>query len=331
MIVVLVVELAVRAIEPALPPPAGWPDTATHTKVTQLERLARADCTDVVFVGNSMSRDDFVPEVFSRADPAGRTSYNASLDAASPVLLLRWTRDEVLPATDPATVVIGVASFDMNDAAATPAAALRSFDDAPYTAEGTIAGIEATFTRHLAIVRNRQSLRDPEAVRTALFDRLRGRHADRPGPQGLEGVIAADGHGLSRRELEFRGDAATVDRLRRQFLEPFEIGGQQLDALTELITVVESSGATAVLVVLPVTDAFGEAHPDGAEDIEAFRAALDRVVAGTGATIVEAPDLTTDHFADTHHLNGTGADRLSASLPALLREQGVEERACSRS
>lgn len=329
LVLVLLAELGVRAIEPALPSPAGWPDLATATKIAQLEREADHGCTDVVFVGNSMSRDGFVPPIFEDADPAGRSAYNASLDAASPTLLLRWVRDEVLPRADPATVVIGVTSFDLNDAASTPAAARRSFDDAPYTATGAAAEVEAAFTRALALVRNRESLRDPGTVIAAVDDRLAGDDAERPDASGIPDVIAPEGHGVSRRDLEFAPAPSTIDRLRQQFLEPFEIGGVQADALRDLVEAVEASGAQPVVVVLPVTGAYVDAHPDGPADLRAFRAALDDALERTTTVLVEAPDQPEDAFADTHHLNATGADRLSASLPALLGDRGVPTSGCT--
>ena len=327
---VLVAELGVRWLEPALPAPRSWPSTAVATKVEQLEREAAGGCTDVVFVGNSMSRDAFVPDVFEAADPAPRSSYNAALDAASPSLLLRWVRDQVLPATRPATVVIGLASFDLNAAAATPRAALRSYDAAPFTSDGFAGRLEGAFARWLALVRNREALRDPETVLGAFVDRVRGRRAERPTADGIDGVMAADGHGLSRRDLRFSGDDATIDRLQRQFLHPFEIGGGQVDALRELVDLIEEAGATPVVQLLPVTDEYVAAHPDGAQDVQEFRRAVTTALDGTGAVLIPPPPTPEGAFADTHHLNGRGADAYSRGLPGRLRAHGVDVEGCER-
>lgn len=325
---VLVAEAVVRLLEPALPAPDVWPDLATATKVAQLAREDAQGCVDVVFVGNSMTRDDLVPGTFTDADPAARSAYNAALDAASPTLLRRWVDEQVLPATDPATVVIGVSSFDLNDDASLPAAARRAYDDAPYTAVGPLAGVEEALTRRIALVRHREALRDPEVVAGAIADRLDGDEAPRPDASGIDGVLAADGHGLSRRDLRFRGDDATVARLRQQFLTPFTLGGDQAQALTDLVTDIADAGATPVVVVLPVTDAYVDAHPDSAADIAAFRDELRDALDDTAAVVVEAPAAPRRAFADTHHLNGVGADRLSRSLPALLDDAGVPAQDC---
>lgn len=331
LVLALAAEAGVRAIEPSLPTPAGWPDVAVATKVAQLDALASNGCADVVFVGNSMTRDDLVPAVFTDADDSGRSAYNASLDAASPLLLERWVAEEVLPTARPATVVIGVASIDVNDEATTPHAALRSYVDAPYTAPGLTGEVESEFTRALALVRNRTSLRDPTTVARGIADRVAGRRADRPSAAGIPGVLAADGHGLSRRDLQYTGDAATGRRLQSQFLDPFDIGGRQIDALERLIVDIQRSGAAAVLLVLPVTDDYVDAHPGGSDDVASFRSVLDTVAERHDATVIDAPPAMDGDFADTHHLNGDGADRLSASLPALLAEAGVDDRPCGPS
>lgn len=331
IVAVLVVgsaEAATRWLEPALPRPAGWPDEATATKVAQLEDLEATGCTDVVFVGNSMARDDLVPREFTAADPLDRAAYNASLDAASPELLRRWVDDEVLPATEPALVVIGVASFDLNDEASTPAAALRAWDEAPYTATGLDGTLEEAFTRHVALVRNRTALREPSTVVEAVGDRLAGERADRPDADGIDGVLAPDGHGLSRRSLEFTADPATIARLRGQFLTPFDLGGRQANALRQLVDDVTETGAAVAVVVLPVTDEYAEAHPDGRRDVDAFRRLLETALDGSAATIIDTPDSPPTAFADTHHLDGGGADAFTAALPGLLDEAGVPARSC---
>jgi hypothetical protein len=328
VVLVVLAELAVRGLEPALPAPEVWPDSATATKAAQLELRSARGCTDVVFLGSSMSRDDFVPDVFTEADPARRSAYNASLDAASPSLLLPWVRDHVLPATSPATVVVGMASFDLNDAAVTPAAARRAYGQAPYTAPGAAGELEAAFTRNLALVRHRSALRDPETVADSVGDRLAGRRAARPDADGIDGVLADDGHGISRRDLVYEGDPGGVERLRRQFLRPFQIGGEQAAALREMVGTIERSGAEVVVALLPVTSDYVDAHPDDEADIREFRRALVSALAGTSAVVVEAPPAPPGSFADTHHLNGEGADALSAGLPALLDAAGAATRSC---
>lgn len=323
---VVLAEASVRWLAPSLPAPPVWPDRTTATKAAQLDRISGSGCVDVVFAGNSMTRDGLVPSVFEDADRDRRRAYNAALDAASPALLDRWLGEHVLPATRPATVVIGLASFDLNSEASTPAAALRAYEDAPFTATGAAASVEEWFTRRSALVRHRDALRQPDAVAGAVADRVRGVRADRADADGIDGILAADGHGLSRRQLRYAGEPAAIERLQRQFLEPFRIDGRQSAALSALIATIRNAGATPVVLLLPVTSDFVDAHPDGARDVARFRAAVDAAV-GDAAAVIETTVPPTG-FADTHHLNGDGADLLSRRLPALLDRAGVPRARC---
>ena len=92
---------------------------------------------------------------------------------------------------------------------------------------------------------------------------------------------------------------------------------------------IERTGADVVVLVLPVTSAYVDAHPDGDADIDAFRRALDRAVSATDAKVIEAPASSDAEFADTQHLNGAGADRLSSLLPRLLDSAGIAPRSCA--
>ena len=84
-----------------------------------------------------------------------------------------------------------------------------------------------------------------------------------------------------------------------------------------------------VLVVLPVTADYQALHPNGRADVDDFVGRVRRAADQSGARLIDLHTETNDGwFADTHHLNQTGADELSRRLPELLAEQGVEARRC---
>lgn len=326
--VVVLAEAGVRALEPYLPAPEVWADEATAVKAAQLDRVHEHGCADVVFVGSSMTRDALDPGAFRAADPAQRVAYNAALDAASPELVERWLTDQVLPRARPALVVIGLASFDLNDNAKITAAALDAYSSAPYSARGAANALQRWFTRHVALVRNRPALRSPEALGHALSLWRDGRRAPRPSAEGIPDLLAADGHGLSRRALEYHGGSGVAAFVRRELLNDFDIGGRQLAALRSTLEHLHESGVEVALLPLPVTDDYVALHPAGAADQADFLAALHEVAAETGVAVLDAPPLPVEDFADTHHLNGAGADALSAALPALLDRAGLPARRC---
>lgn len=325
--VVVGAELGAAALGPYLPAPDLWADAATATKVAQLDALGHeAGCVDVLLLGSSMTRDALVPARFQAADPSGRRAYNAALDAAGPVLLDRWVRHSVLPRVEVGTVVIGLASFDLNENARIVASALEAHERAPYSARGLANELEAWVIRHSALVRHRGELRDPVELVRAVRAWTEGERAARPNPDGIPGVLAADGHGLSRRALRYTGDPGPQRFVRDQLLNDFQITERSQEALARLVEGLQRRGIDVALLLLPVTDDYVAQHPAGAADQARFEAAVAAVAERTGAALVRAPSLPEEAFADTHHVNGAGADRLSDVLPGLLADADVGRR-----
>jgi hypothetical protein len=321
--VVVLAEVGVRALGRHLPEPDLWADSSTATKVTQMDALEEGQgCVDVVFAGNSMTRDGIDPAVFTAADAGGRTAYNAALDAATPELIERWVPDEVIPRLAPDTVVIGLTSFDFNEGAALTASALEAFDTAPETRDDLLGRLEQPFIEHVALFRHRVELRDPEVVWDSLGRWRRGEEAEHPDAAGIPDLLGPAGQGLSRRELTYGGSAVAQQLLVDQLLNDYSPSDDQAQALTDLTEQLEGDDTQVVLLLLPVTDDYQALHPDGAADYEAFRQEVLALGEKAHAAVVDAHDWAPgdELFADTHHLNGQGADAFSAALPGLLPE-----------
>ena len=333
VLALLVAEGVARWLAPALPPPDRFGDGARAAKAAQMAELADAEgCVDVVVVGDSMARDGLVPGVLSDADPAGRSAYNASLDAAGPELLGPWLDGQVLPRLHPATVVVAISSIGMNDGSPGVTAATEAWDASLAGRGGLLGSLDRWASDRLALVEHRRELRDPEALWDALVDRLGGGEAAVEDPAaGAAATFDDRGAGLSRRELTYEGPGAATAFTRDQLLADFDLGGDPAGRVAELVAVAGSDGADVVVVVLPVTDDFAGLHPGGAEDLEAAREAIVEGAEAAGAPVVDLLDEAPpeDRFADTHHLNGEGADELSAELPDLLAEAGVPVRTCT--
>lgn len=328
--VLLVAELTARALVPYLDEPLRYGDRATQAKVDQLDRLRASErCVDVVFAGNSMSRDALDPNTFSAADPAGRTAYNASLDAASPALLARWLIEEVEPRVRPATVVIALASVDLNVNAKAARSALDSYNSAVATRHDVLGRIQWAIMQHSALVDQRAALRDPSRIWDAIERARRGEKRQLSQSTGIPGVIGPRGEGLSRRALRYRPDPAGARLLREQFLDRWTLDSDALAAEAALIDDLRTRGVDVVLVVLPVTDEYLALHPNGRADHESFLAAAQTLAADTGVALIDLHDQADiDAFADTHHLNTTGSEWVSSHLPELLIRAGAPIRRC---
>lgn len=325
--IVVLAEVATRGLADHLPAPDLWADASTATKVAQMDALEEGPgCVDVVFAGNSMTRDGIDPAVFTAADPTGRTAYNAALDAATPELIQRWVPDEVVPRLSPDTVVIGLTSFDFNEGADLTASALEAYEGAPYTRDDLLGRLEQPFLDHVALFRHRVELRDPELVWQSVGRWWRGEQSEQPDPAGIDDLLGPAGQGLSRRDLTYGGSAVAQQILLDQLLNDYAPSEGQAEALTDLVVGLEDDGIQPVLLLLPITEDYESLHPDGAADYEEFRQEVLEIGEQTGTTVVDAHDWAPDEavFADTHHLNGQGADQLSAALPELLPEPPPE-------
>jgi hypothetical protein len=316
--VLVLAEIGARAIAPHLPEPPLWTDDTTTVKVAQLD--AR-DCVDLVFAGNSMTRDGMDPAAFA-ADSEGRRTYNAALDAATPALLERWVLDEVDPRVSPDGVVLGLSSFDLNDSAAIGRSALAAYDEAPLTRDDLFGRLQAPLLRSLDLFRYRNEIRDPEVLWDGIGRWRDGESEPRLDATGLDGLLGPDGQGLSRRELSYQPSPLTERFAQNELLNDFELGGDQTAAADELLGGLAERGVGAAVVVLPVTEDYVDLHPGGRAQYEEFLGLAERLATENGAAFIDLHDLAPDDswFADTHHLNATGSDALSAALPGLLPE-----------
>ena len=329
-VVLVVAEVGVRLLAPYLPEPMLYADESTAVKVAQLDRVGGADrCATVVVAGNSMARDDLVPSRMTAGLDDGVIVYNSALDAASPELLARWLPDHVVPEVDPDLVIIGLSSFDLNDSARISASALDGFDGAALTRDDFFGRLQQPLLRHLALFRHRQALRDPVTVWSSLGRARDGEREPRPEADGIPGVLDADGSGLSRRELRYDPALGSDTLLRTELLNDFTIGGRQADSLRGLITELQDSGTEVVLAVLPVTEDYVGAHPAGADDHDRFLELVEEIAVEADVPELDLHDWAeTEDFADTHHLAGAAADRLSVEMAGLVTETGVALPAC---
>lgn len=333
VVVVAGAEVGARALAARLPEPSPWADQAQAVKAAQMDRLADEEgCVDLVVAGDSMARDGFDPDAFTEADDGRRRAYNASLDAAGPGLLRPWLLDQVVPRLRPATVVLAVSSIDLNRNGAATGAAVDAYTSSLAGRTDLLGRLDRWASDHVALVAHRRALRDPQVVLDALTDEASPTTTavDASGRPVLPGVLGGAGQGLSRRDLRSSG-AGPSAAFTRQLLADYELGAEPATVIIELIEQLRAEDVSVALLVLPVTDGFAELHPNGRADLDAARQIVVEAAEATGAPLVDLLDAgwPDDAFADTHHLNGTGADRLSRSLPGLLDEAGVPLRSCT--
>jgi|GEM_PF-3445258 len=330
--VFVLAEGGARVLAPYLDEPDEWGDQARAVKVAQLDALgADGSCVDIVVVGNSMARDGIVPNVVSSNDPDGRSVYNAALDAAGPDLVQPWLLDQVVPRVRPATVLLVVSTPDLNAAAPAGQAAAASYRSSLAGTPGALGASQRWLAGRLALVAHRNQLRSPTDVDDAI-DRWRaGTPAARIDEQSLTDVLGPDGEGRSRVDLVRRPGTPASPFVTEQLLADFVVADDADDRLAGMAAAVREVDAEPVFVLLPVTDAFVEAHPHGVADVHAAEEAVSRAAVAAGAPIVDLRGFAVPAagFADTHHLNAAGADALSSALPDALTTAGVPVARCA--
>jgi lysophospholipase L1-like esterase len=319
--VFLLVELAARALEPALEEPNRWPDEATATKARQMARLG---CADVVFVGNSTARDAFDPRVFESATAGELVAYNAALDAAGPGLVADWLDDAVLAELDPAVVVWALGSPDLNDAAPGTRAAHEAYRASVAGRTDTLGSVQRVAWDRLALVRNREALREVGAVADAV-----GPGARPDGGVAATALLDDRGLGLSRRDLRYEpGDPAVRSFVAAQLLANHTVGPEQTDRAGALLDDLSRRGHRVVLVVLPVTDELRALHPGGAASWHAYRKAVDDLAEQAGLRLVDLADaVEPDGFADLHHVNARGSRQVTEAVARALDDPVDADRA----
>jgi hypothetical protein len=327
--VALAGELFARGLAPYLPEPDRYGDQARAVKVAQID--TRSGCTDIVVAGNSMARDGLDPAVITTADAAGRSVYNASLDAASPELLADWLGDVVQPRLGATVVVVAISTLDLNTGAPGTAAALASWRDAPAGAPGPLGALGRWAAGTSALVEHRTALRQPANVAKALGRWRRGEPAERTTADSLATVLGPDGEGLSRRQLVDAGDPVSRQFVQRQLLANYDLGADPEGRVASMVERVTRSGATVVLALLPTTGEFAGLHPRGATDLDEVARVVRSAAQRTGALVIDLRGVEpgTQGFADTHHLNGTGATAVSKAVPGALASAGVPVVTCT--
>jgi hypothetical protein len=167
--------------------------------------------------------------------------------------------------------------------------------------------VEWWLDEHSALLRNRQSLRRPlEAL--AGYD-----------PPDRDATVVTD-LGLETHLLEqrYRGDERARAFFRREPLRDFDVTDDQLAAVRQLASALVADGVRVVVLDVPVTQDYVDLHPAGAADYARYQAAVDAVVAETGAELLRPGLWPAELFSDPLHPNGLGVERLSEALDRYL-------------
>lgn len=307
LVTLLTAEAGARIAEPLLEAPLPWPTAQIAQKADQIKQLAdQGTPIDVVFLGSSVVALGIDPIEFNRAD--GWVAYNAGLNGAAVSGLERWAFDVVLPQLQPTLVVIGLTTRDLNDHGRLSADFLQSMEIADGWKEFEERNPFERFIDFVqdssALVRLRPLLRTPATtVRHALRGNVDpGLEAGPFGSEGDPSTIPYDSEAWS--------SLWTIDHLN-----DYSIGGQELAALDQLLTRLNSEGFEVVLAEMPVLPEYLSVQPGGAEAITEFRQAVQKIASAHDVEFVSPYDeFGPNDFRDPAHLNQEASGALAVSL-----------------
>lgn len=301
-ITLVILELAVRLFAGHLPPPQLWSTPEAQFKVDQIRHWGPAD---VAIVGSSIVDVGIDPSVL------GPTAYNASLGAASIGMVSAFTRSVVIPDLDPTTVIVGIASRELNRNAPDLPAIEGQFLAAPGARQAL--GTETLLDRADRLLsdvsylaRYRTVLRQPK---TWFGDPQRS----------WDGTVTRrDGLYLGFLDDRYHDEPAVLARFRNGALHDFQLGSTQMATLQDLLTDLHDQGRRVLLVSVPVTQDYIDAYPHGLADHERFVAAARSIATDSGAAFIDAGVWDRSLMADPLHSNGAGNRRLSAMVAKAL-------------
>ena len=297
-LVLVTAELGVRALADDLPEPVTWYHEIAQAKTEQMQR--RKEPLDVVFAGTSQSYHGIDPAAIDAR--LGTSSYNAAIPAGVPPVQRRWLFDAVLTELEVDTVVWGLSSVDLN--AARPQRMEPVYESAFMTKEGPLATADRWLSERSALFRHRRTLADPQAW-SGEDDPI----AEARNILLSSGKRKAGTPNVSERERQ---------RIRRDVIGEFEVGGPMSQAITDTVAELQSRGIDVVLVWLPEAPRYVDLLPDPGVRARA-RDELRRLAAELDVPMVDvSAGFDDDDFIDFTHLDGRAAQVLSGALAGEL-------------
>lgn len=306
--VLLMVELVARNISGALPvDPGKWPRIEIAQKLDQMRRYADDDRFDVVFVGSSMVADGIDPVAFT--DRSGVRAYNAGFAGPSMRTITPWTLDIVEPLLQPDVVVLGIQSRELSDNGPKNKTMFQKFMSSPgyrQTTSNIALRFAGLLERISYFMRYRRAFREPsqllEADGEAALRAARVRQE--LGPLGKR----------IQRDVPYQDTETFRSSLYEKMLYDFEIGGREYAALKRLYAGLHDRGVRLVVVNMPVTDGYWNAHPSPS-DRDAYHDALRSFLAESDVAFVDAEDsLSPAVFRNPMHLDVDARKWLARAL-----------------
>ncbi|GIU83759.1 MAG: hypothetical protein KatS3mg008_0534 [Acidimicrobiales bacterium] len=343
--------LGAAAVGSAMNPPLFWYHRIAEGHVEVMRDITSTHgCVDMAVVGNSVALVGIRPLQLTRRLRVADEVYNASLLNSGAQIDVEWMRAAVLPALQPAVLVLVPLSTHFSATSPVAKSLKRTWTSAAATRSDGFAGLNRWALETFPLFRFASRLSDfrewgglvigkapnedqlSMAVRQ-LYGLGKGGHSS-PEGKTAEGVQRPDQYeaGFARREWGWPGfadqrfktgggDELATDRALRRELTSWSIDPTQVEIYEDFVTKEEKRGVEVILVLPPVSDAFVAMHPQGWQSLERFRKIIGSIAAASGADLLdlsELVDLSTYDFSDPVHLTARGTQKFGDELARRL-------------
>jgi hypothetical protein len=307
-LLLVIFELGVRAIEPALPQITTWREPMVAHKVARMDELSRDGRTDVVFAGTSQMLFAGDPTMFRRQLRAPWSMYNAAMWGAPPVVNEHWLTEVVAPRLRPRTVLLGVSPIDFVEAESQDA--VDKYFASTSVRDDWLASVDRSLSRASALVRERRLLRDPRTIADSIGRRVSGES----GPKLLAGQVDAFGRASRQDRSVFRDTPLAQRMVAGLVRKGWAPSQRQVRAFRRTVAKLRTTGAEVILADMAVSRPLIEKL--GAQAYAAFGAFLQREATALGVPLIDtATGLTsTTFFFDYDHVNRAGADVFNTAV-----------------
>ena len=320
LVVVVGVELGVRAVQSRLPEPQVYFSTAAQKFVHDMDTLkAHGIKSRVTFFGTSMvQRGIDGNKVESLLSWPNTSVHNVALPGSQTPLMQRWLLEEVVPRLHPKVIVWGVSSLEFNGGRIQHR--IDDYNAARATRTGVLADLDRSLN-NLAISKHRAALRDPFQLQLAV-DGTAAKYT-RNIPLSNRATWQSTFKPMSAANLAKNQKVEAAYARATQLLD-FRVGQAELAAFSETISELQRRGIKVVIVVMPVPSGYLSVHPGGAKQFGDWQQLITTTATKLGANVIDqfVRALPDDSFRDVEHLETVPArdvftPKLTTALTAL--------------
>lgn len=313
VLLLLVFELGVRALEPALPQTTTWREPMVAHKVARMDELAEVAPIDLLFAGTSQMLFAGDPTMLRKRLGSPWSTYNASMWGAPPIVNEHWLTEVVAPRLRPRTVLLGVSPIDFVEAESQDA--VEKYFASTSVREDWLSSVDRSLSRVSVLIRERRTLRDPQLIADSIGRRIGGDD----GPKLLSGQVDAFGRAPRQDASTFRDGPVARRMVAGLVNSGWDPSARQVAAFGRTVAKLRAAGAEVILADMAISKPLIDML--GPRAYGAFRTFLRQQAHALEVPLIDTATglSSTTFFFDFDHVNRAGADVFNTTVWRAMR------------